>query len=120
MKDEVLDAASFTRTLESMLFAPSAVARTRADRDSPNWYDISFATFSTVLSMEVARDKLEKFAYKLLLALRRGKSFLLASNAFVRVRSDYCIVLMDAQSLSLSRCLAASASLPFQGSSQSD
>jgi len=57
-----LEAASSTRTLESMLFAPSAVARTSAERLSPSWYDISFATFSTVLSIEVAKDRLEKFA----------------------------------------------------------
>ena len=57
-----LEAASSTRTLESMLFAPSAVARTSADKDSPNWYDISLATFSTVLSIEVAKDSEEKFA----------------------------------------------------------
>jgi hypothetical protein len=45
-----------------MLDAPSAVARTSADNDSPRRYDISRATFSTVLSMAVARDSEEKFA----------------------------------------------------------
>ena len=62
MKLEVLVAPSSTNTLESTADAPSAVARTSADNDSPKRYDISFATFSTVLSIAVASDKLEKFA----------------------------------------------------------
>ena len=62
VKLEVVDAASSTSTLASMLEAPSAVARTRADNDSPRRYDISFATFSTVWSIAVARDREEKFA----------------------------------------------------------
>jgi hypothetical protein len=36
--------------------------RTSADRDSPRRYAISRATFSTVLSMAVAKDRDEKFA----------------------------------------------------------
>jgi hypothetical protein len=48
-------AASSTSTLASMLDAPSQVARTRALNDSPTRYDISFATFSTVESIAVAK-----------------------------------------------------------------
>jgi hypothetical protein len=62
VKLEVLEAPSSTSTLESIADAPSAVARTRALKDSPSRYDISLATFSTVLSMAVARDSEEKLA----------------------------------------------------------
>src|SRR5580692_4427851 len=62
VKAEVEDAASSTSTDASMEDAPSAVARTSADKDSPRRYDISFATFSTVMSIAVARDSEEKFA----------------------------------------------------------
>src|ERR1700677_2710668 len=57
----VVEAARVVRTDASILDAPSQVARTRADKDSPRRYDISRATFSTVLSIAVARDSEEKF-----------------------------------------------------------
>lgn len=62
MKLDVLEAPNWISTLESIAFAPSAVARTRALRDSPKRYASSFETFSTVLSMDVARARDEKFA----------------------------------------------------------
>ena len=55
VKLAVLVAASSTNTEASMLDAPSAVARTNALSDSPRRYDISFATFSTVWSIAVAK-----------------------------------------------------------------
>jgi hypothetical protein len=62
VKLAVLEAPSSTSTLESMADAPSAVARTRALKDSPKRYDSSFATFSTVLSIAVASDSELKLA----------------------------------------------------------
>ena len=62
MNELVLVAPSCVRTDASTAFAPSAVARTSALRDSPSLYESSRATFSTVASIAVARDKLEKLA----------------------------------------------------------